>query len=352
MKARKPYRRVPVILALCIMALMGLQSHVAAQSSDTEELVGELATAITYYTEAEFQKGLDVAQQLLDRPNLTSKDSVAIYEVMAIINYSKGQQHRDQAFQYLDKMAKIGPCVIHLPHEIWPPELRQRWFALADKANSLNCKTSDMSDVTTVAIMEFDNHSVGEYMEQLGSLAKGIADMFEHDFGKVSNLTVIERDKIDYVLKEHDLIKEGAVSKASAVKAGELLGANYMIFGSIIQLDRHNFKMLARAVNVETSEIVASVEKEGAPDYFGMEKELTIELAKKLDMQVGDNVEEMIKQGGTDSQDAMLQYSQGLDHLDHLNYQMAYDAFKKAYDLDNSFAEAKRKLELLKPLVA
>ena len=120
MKARKLYRRVPVLIAMFIVALMGLQSHVAAQTSDTEELVGELATAIKYYTEAEFQKGLDVAQNLLKRPNLSRKDSVAIYEVMAIINYSKGQQHRAQAFQYLDKMAEIGPCVIHLPHAIWP----------------------------------------------------------------------------------------------------------------------------------------------------------------------------------------------------------------------------------------
>ncbi len=352
MKTRDVFRRATMPVIALVALVIGAAPLGQAQSSDAEELVPKLATAITYYTEGDFESGLKIANDLLQRSDLSAKDSVAIYEVMAIINYAYGQQHRDKAFDYLNRMATIGPCIMHLPHEIWPAELRQRWFVLADQANSLNCQSTDKSDVVTIAIMEFDNHSVGEYMETLGSLSKGLADMFQHDFAKLSNLTVVERDKINYVLQEHELVKSGSVNTSAAVKAGELLGAHYMVFGSIIQLDHRTFKMMARVVDVETSEIVASVEREGAPDYFGIQEELTVELAEKLDLKVGDDVEEMIRQGGTDSQDAMLHYSEGLQHFDRLNYESAYEAFKKAYEMDESFVEAKNKLELLKPLVA
>jgi hypothetical protein len=38
--------------------------------------------------------------------------------------------------------------------------------------------------------------------------------------------------------------------------------------------------------------------------------------------------------------------------MDEYEYEKAYDYFRKAYEKDNSFAEAKKKMEIYKPLVS
>ena len=40
----------------------------------------------------------------------------------------------------------------------------------------------------------------------------------------------------------------------------------------------------------------------------------------------------------------------GLDYMDKYDYKKAYEHFKTAYELDNSFVEAKRKMEIYRPL--
>jgi len=200
--------------------------------------------------------------------------------------------------------------------------------------------------------MEFDNFSIGKYQKELGPIGKGLADGFEHDFRKISTIRVIERNKINFVLKELELQKSGAVDRSTAVRVGKILGAKYMVFGSITQLDDKHTRMVVRVVSVETSEIIASVDKEAKPEYFKMEKELVEELAKKLDITLSDDVKALIKEGGTESLDATTFYSKGLEYMDRYDYKKAYEFFKKAYDLDNSFVEAKRKMEIYQPLAS
>ena len=313
-------------------------------------IADKLAEALKYYSDTQFDKGIAVANKCLQQPNITSKDSIAAYEVLSIINYAKGEEFMKTAVGYLDKISKIGPCVIPLPHEIWPQQLKDKWYEILRAKDAFTCSASSDPAVKTIAIMEFDNFSVGKYQEQLGFLSKGLADFFAHDFGKISNLRVVERDKIDFILKELELQKSGAVDVTTAVKVGKILGAQIMVFGSITQLDDNDTRMIVRAVSVETSEILASVDKQGKPEYSKMEKELVTDLASKLDIQLDDKTKSSLMEGGTQSLDATTVYSQGLDYMDKYDYKNAYKCFKKAYDMDNSFAEAKRKMEIYQPL--
>ena len=319
-------------------------------NAEEATVADKLVEALNLYSELEFENGLDITQSLLIRDVLTNQDSIAIFETMSIITYALGEEHIKKSFEYLDKISKLGPCVTRLPQEIWPTELRNHWYKILKKMNKLTCDEAS-PEITTIAIMEFDNHSIGEFQEKLGSLSKGLADFFEHDFAKISSLKVVERDKIDFVLKEIALQQSGSVDKATAVKVGKILGAQLMVFGSITQLDYKNTRMVVRAVKVETSEIIASVDKEGRPNYSKMEKELVKELASELKFKLTDNISKMIDEGGTESFDATTYYSIGLDFMDRYDYKNAYENFKKAYEMDNEFVEAKRKMEIYRPLV-
>ena len=109
-------------------------------------------------------------------------------------------------------------------------------------------------------------------------------------------------------------------------------------------------KMLVKAVKVETSEIIATVEKDGKPDYFKMEKELVKDLAAKLNITINKETAEQLDAGGTESLDAATLYSKGLYYMDKYDYKKAYDFFKLAYEKDQSFTEAKRKMDIYRPL--
>jgi TolB-like protein len=312
----------------------------------------QLAEAFKLYTELEFDKGLAITSKLLERPDVEARDSIAIFAVMSMLTYSKGQAFFDESFTYLEKMAVIGPCKVHLPYDFWPQQLRDRWFKIAKDKNALICPNDGEKEIQTIAIMEFDNYSVGEYQEKLGFISKGLAEFFETDFAQISDLRVVERDKIDYILQEIELAQSGKVSQETAVRIGKLLGAQLMVFGSISQIDSKNTRMLVKAVNVETSEIIAAVEKQGKPEYFKMEKELVRELAEKLNFALDKETIDQIEEMGTQSDDAATLYSQGLYYMDQYDYKKAYEFFKKAYEMDNTFDEAKRKMEIYRPLAA
>ncbi len=346
------HRTVAAIVLTALMLVVTLPLSGAAAAEEKPSVGDKLTEALDLYTQAYPEKALEVAREQIERDDLTATDSIAIYEVLSIITYSMGKSFLKQSFGYLEKISEIGTCEVPLPREIWPSELRNRWFDILHKTNSLSCGTLQKPGVTTVAVMEFDNFSIGEYQEKLGPIGKGLADFFEHDFAKISDVKVIERDKINFVLNELELQKSGAVDKSTAVEVGKILGAKFMIFGSITQLDDNHTRMVVRVVSVETSEIIASVDREGKPKYSEMEKELVNDLAAKMNVSITDEEKSQIQEGGTQSATATTLYAKGLEYMDRYDYERAYDYFKRAYEKDPEFAEARRKMEIYEPLVS
>ena len=341
-----PFMRRSRLGALGIILVFALAGTAPGQEATVAD---RLAEALDLYNDLEYDAGLKTADDLLQRSNLTSYDSVAIYEVLSIITYAKGEAYLQESLGYLNKISAIGPCIVPMPRDIWPQELRDRWYQFLREKDQLVCD-QETKDITTIAIMPFDNFSTGEYQEKLGALGKGLADFFTYDFGKISSFTVIERDKIEFIMREIELQKSGAVDRATAVQVGKILGAKYMVFGSITQIDYKNTRMVVRVVSVETSEIITQADREGKPQYSKMEKELVLEIAEKLDVKLNKETVELIEQGGTESLDATTHYALGLDYMDKYDYKQAFEHFKTAYELDNGFTEAKRKMEIYRPL--
>jgi TolB-like protein len=107
----------------------------------------------------------------------------------------------------------------------------------------------------TVAIMSFNNGSFGKDAKDYDGLSKGIPDFLITDMSVNPNIRVIERDQVQKLVDEQKLVTGGQVDKETAVKVGKLLGAQHMIFGVYMTDPKGNFRIDARAVNVETGEI-------------------------------------------------------------------------------------------------
>src|SRR4029077_15665800 len=81
------------------------------------------------------------------------------------------------------------------------------------------------------------------YWDKLGPAARNIIDTaFSENKLLSSKFSVIERDKLNLVLKEQGLAQTGAVDPATAAKVGKLLGVKYIIMGGIDKFNIDNTK--------------------------------------------------------------------------------------------------------------
>jgi TolB-like protein len=107
----------------------------------------------------------------------------------------------------------------------------------------------------TVAIMYFNNNVFTKEAREYDGLSKGVADFLITEMSSNSSIRVVERDQVQRLIDEQKLVGAGQVDRETAVKVGKLLGAQHMIFGGFMADPKGNFRIDARAVNVETGAI-------------------------------------------------------------------------------------------------
>lgn len=65
-----------------------------------------------------------------------------------------------------------------------------------------------------------------------------LADLLTDRLVNAGSYNVVDREHIRQILGEQDLSREGQVESTTAAKLGRMLGANYLIVGRIVQLDK------------------------------------------------------------------------------------------------------------------
>lgn len=117
----------------------------------------------------------------------------------------------------------------------------------------------------TVAVLYFQNHS--QKNEELDGFAKGMLPMVVESLQKTQKYNVVERDRLDAVLAELKLEKDGVVDAAAAAKVGKMLGASQLVMGSVLQAFG-KYRIDARMVDVETGGVVQTASAMGSSDQM------------------------------------------------------------------------------------
>jgi len=134
-----------------------------------------------------------------------------------------------------------------------------------------------------VAVLYFDNNSIGKDRADYDGLGKGIADLLITDLAGNPNVTVVERERIQQVLQEHNLIKSGAIDNQTAVEVGKIVGAQYMITGGFINTGKGQMVLTARAINVKTSQITNPEKVQSKDDdALGLVAQLSAKMQKDM----------------------------------------------------------------------
>jgi curli biogenesis system outer membrane secretion channel CsgG len=95
-----------------------------------------------------------------------------------------------------------------------------------------------VSSGPAVAVLDFSTRGLtGNWW---GNFEPGVAisDLLTDQLVNGGKFNVVDRSHLDSVLSEHKLSSEGEVSPASAISAGRLVGAKFLITGNVLQFDK------------------------------------------------------------------------------------------------------------------
>ena len=116
--------------------------------------------------------------------------------------------------------------------------------------------SSLLAETKTIAISYFDNTSG---LEQYNPLSKGLADMLITDLSNVKSIQIVEREKLESLLKEIDLGEGKFIDPNTAQKLGKGLGADYILTGAFLSIDPM-MRIDARIMEVATGKIIGAEE--------------------------------------------------------------------------------------------
>jgi TolB-like protein len=190
---------------------------------------------------------------------------------------------------------------------------------------SQTLKTEGRRVPSTLAIFPFENNSVTE-PAKYEPLKKGLSAMLITDLiQKQSSLKIIERDKIESILKEISLSQSGSVDEATAIQAGRLLGAQSIAFGSFIVMGS-NVRIDSRIINVETSELIMAESIMGSSsDFMNLERGLAEKIADSLDVSL------KAEKTTESSIEAAVYFSKGIEAHDRGDRVEAKKMFEEKY---------------------
>ncbi len=204
----------------------------------------------------------------------------------------------------------------------------------------LNARTKDVN-AKRVAIIYFENSSDDP---TLNKLKKGLADMMITDLSNINMLNIVERDRLEAILKEQKLGKSAQVDPATAAKVGKLLGAQVILTGGYFEM-MGSLRIDARFIDVETGKILKSDGVDGATSsFFKIQKQLSWKIIKNLDTKISDKEKaDLTKIGNSKNislEDTKI-YSEALDLYDNGKLEQAKKILDKLITKYPDFQSAK-----------
>ena len=178
----------------------------------------------------------------------------------------------------------------------------------------LNNRTKNIN-AKRLAIIYFDN-SGGD--PALDKLKKGLADMMITDLSNINMLNIVERDKLESILKEQKLNNSKAFDPNTASKIGKLLGAQIILTGGYFEM-MGSLRIDARFIDVETGKIIKSDGVDGqVASFFKMQKQLSWKIIKNMDTKITDEEKKEL---------SVVENSKALTFSDLNEYSKALDFF-------------------------
>jgi len=183
-------------------------------------------------------------------------------------------------------------------------------------------------------ILTVNNFQVDSKDPEHEFIGKGISLLVSSELRKSSKIKLLERNYLNKVLQEQEFSVSALSDTEQQVKIGILLSADYIIFGTIVNMGNSLIFSL-RMVNVESGEIQWQeelIEKLDKYDYIGAY--FANSILKALNADVEKTIVEKIEKKEEKGTEAIVRLSEGIDAYDKGDLDKAEKEMKKVTKLD------------------
>ncbi|MBN2366379.1 MAG: hypothetical protein EH225_10655 [Calditrichaeota bacterium] len=347
-KSAKPVFNQCFPVAAIIFLLFSFAVNPGFSQEQGEMIHPQLQKAMDAYRSADFDTSIRLLADLAENPSLEKDQQKEVYRLLGLSYTAKGLY--EKAKSAIAELLKLEPPLVNLDPDREPPKLMKIYYEVRkDYTGSYQVERPDPG-MKTIAVLDFMNRSV-EDKEKYDPLEKGFSDLMIHQLHGATELKVVERERIQWILDEIKLENDpGLFDTESAVRLGKQLGVHTIILGSFIKF-KNEIWLGARLVKVETSEILLTTEVKGKADkFFELSEDLASKIAEEVNVEI--SPEAMGEVSETRSLEAMMSYSEGLSLLEKGDYKSAYQKFQEALEYDPEYTRAKYKAESIKPLIS
>lgn len=180
----------------------------------------------------------------------------------------------------------------------------------------------------------------------LAPLAYGLADLLMTDLARSSQLQIVDRLRLDALLRELDLVEAGRVDTTTAPRLGKLVGARRLVLGALTRRSGARMFIDADVADVASGEVESAVSA-GAPvaEILRAEKELAFRLFDALEVNLTPAERAAVEQLPTKNVEALLAYSRGVRYEVEGRYGEAAEEHARAVQMDPGFQAARTRLK-------
>lgn len=163
-----------------------------------------------------------------------------------------------------------------------------------------------------VSVLYFENQTSEASFEVL---RKGLADMMVTDLVAWDGVTVVERSRLEAVLGELQLQQSKAFDQSTSAKVGKLLGAEFVITGTMTTPSPDSLMVDAKVIRVAKGDVVAVARVTDQKEHiFDLEQRLVERLTEQIDVKVSKSPAR--RKAFVPSVAVLLSYSKGIDLAD------------------------------------
>lgn len=179
----------------------------------------------------------------------------------------------------------------------------------------------------------------------LAALGYGLADMLMTDLAHSRQVIVVERSRLDAMLRELSLVQAGRVDSAQAPRVGRLLGARRLVVGSVSARGNGEFGIETRLANTVDGTLAGAMSAR-APlaAIFDAEKALAYRLFEQMGVTLTPEERAAIEQRPTANVAAFLAYSRGVRDEAFGQYASATANYQAAVAADPAFGAARARM--------
>jgi len=190
---------------------------------------------------------------------------------------------------------------------------------------------------TTVAVLDFINRNPGDGHDWLG---KGLADMVITDLSASDKLMVVDRERMQQLAREHELVMSGIVDENTAPAVGRIAEVAWVLQGTFAY-QGSDVTIEALLVDITKQRVLRIEQIEGPlDDVFELEGQLIRRVLENLDAPMSTAELRRVKLLKTQSLPAFEHYSRSLARFDDGEWYAALQEARLAQGTDPDYLMA------------